>query len=232
MTVVYDNNPGQKKLIADWGFSCLIQGLEKTILFDTGSQGKILLENMDHLNINPTDIDIVLLSHFHRDHTGGLEALLDKCAFEVWIPESFPLNFREHIQKKGSEVILTTGRQKIIPRAFTTGIIEGWIKEQSLVLESPQGLIIMTGCAHPRIINIIHIVEKQWDQNIYMALGGFHLTGFSDNEIREIIFEFQNLGIKKAGPCHCSGLDARRLFHEIYEENYISIAVGTTILIP
>jgi 7,8-dihydropterin-6-yl-methyl-4-(beta-D-ribofuranosyl)aminobenzene 5'-phosphate synthase len=151
---------------------------------------------------------------------------------DVWIPESFPLNFREHIQKNGSQVILTKGRQQIIPGAFTTGIIEGWIKEQSLVLESSQGLIIMTGCAHPRIINIIHTVAKQWDQNIYMALGGFHLTGFSDHEILEIISEFQNFNIKKAGPCHCSGKDARRLFHEIYEENYVHIDVGTTISIP
>jgi len=49
MTIVYDNTALGENLRADWGFSCFIQGLKKSILFDTGTDGKILLSNMDKL---------------------------------------------------------------------------------------------------------------------------------------------------------------------------------------
>ncbi len=78
ITVVYDNNPFMKGLQTDWGFACLV-GVGKTmILFDTGDKGNILLSNMEKLGIDPQTIDLVFLSHFHHDHTGGLNELLHK----------------------------------------------------------------------------------------------------------------------------------------------------------
>lgn len=69
MTIVYDNNALQERLAADWGFSCLVKGLEKSILFDTGRDGRTLLSNMEKLGISPAEIDLVFLSHEHKDHT-------------------------------------------------------------------------------------------------------------------------------------------------------------------
>jgi 7,8-dihydropterin-6-yl-methyl-4-(beta-D-ribofuranosyl)aminobenzene 5'-phosphate synthase len=63
MTIVYDNNPFDEKLERDWGFSCFIKGLEKSILFDTGTNGRSLLSNMEKLGILPEEIDLVFLSH-------------------------------------------------------------------------------------------------------------------------------------------------------------------------
>ena len=73
LKIVYDNEAlkGYKK---DWGFSCLVEG-EKNILFDTGAKADILLENMKKMGIDVKKIDAVVLSHNHRDHTGGLSAL-------------------------------------------------------------------------------------------------------------------------------------------------------------
>ena len=78
MTIVYDNNRFDPRLRTAWGFSCVVRGLEKTILFDTGGDGRTLLGNMTQLGIEPAEVDIVVLSHIHGDHTGGLERFLEK----------------------------------------------------------------------------------------------------------------------------------------------------------
>jgi 7,8-dihydropterin-6-yl-methyl-4-(beta-D-ribofuranosyl)aminobenzene 5'-phosphate synthase len=91
ITVSYDNNPYKERLTAAWGFSCVIRGTEKTILFDTGGDGSILLANMEELGINPKEIDLVVLSHIHGDHVGGLSSFLEKNPeVVVYLPKSFP----------------------------------------------------------------------------------------------------------------------------------------------
>ncbi len=230
MTVVYDNNPSSEKLQADWGFSCFIKGLEKSILFDTGKEGKILLSNMENLGIHPDAIDLVFLSHEHKDHTGGLNALLSKNSkIEVWLPNFFSSIFKNMIKNKGASVREVTSFKKICNGAYTTGIIKGWIKEQSLILNAEKGLILLTGCAHPRIVKIIATVKELLKENIHVALGGFHLAAYDESEINEIIEQFQNSRVKKVGPCHCTGDEARRLFAEEYKEDFIEIGVGKEI---
>lgn len=232
MTAVYDNNPFDKKLDNDWGFSCFIKGLEKSILFDTGTNGYILLSNMEKLGIRPEDIDVVLLSHDHRDHTGGLDALLTRNSkIDVWLPEFFSSSFKDAIKKKGGTVKEVGNFQKICEKAYTSGVIPGWIKEQSLILDTDKGLIVITGCAHPRITKIIATVKELLKKDIYMVFGGFHLAGFNEGEIKEIIGQFQASGIKKVGPCHCSGDEARRLFAEEYKDDFIEIGAGKKIKI-
>ena len=230
MTVVYDNSSLDKKLRKDWGFSCFIKGLEKSILFDTGTKGRILLSNMETLQISPDEVDLVFLSHAHGDHTGGLDMLLSHHPnIEVWLPEFFSSSFKEEAKRKGATIIEVENFQKICGGAYTTGIITGWIKEQSLILDTNEGPIVLTGCAHPRIIHIISKVKELLKRNIYMVFGGFHLAGFNDKEIKEIIKDFRAQGVKKVGPCHCSGNEARRLFAAEYGDNYIKIGVGKEI---
>jgi len=230
MTVVYDNNAFGENLKADWGFSCLIRGLEKSVLFDTGTNGKILLSNMEKLGIHPGEIDTVFLSHEHKDHTGGLEALLNlNSSVEVWLPNFFSSSFKNKIKNKGSTVREVTNFQEICEGAYSSGIIEGWIKEQSLILNTGKGLILITGCAHPRIVKIIDRVKKLLKKNIHMVFGGFHLAAYNENEINEIIWQFQDSRVKKVGPCHCTGDEARRLFAEEYKDDFIEIGVGKVI---
>ena len=232
ITIVYDNNPYDKNLRTDWGFSCFISGLSKTLLFDTGASGQILLSNMKKLGISPRSIDVILLSHEHKDHTGGLEAMLaENPNLEVWMPDFFAVSLKEIVRKSGARLVEVHDFQKICDGACTTGVIQGWIKEQSLVLESPQGLILMTGCAHPRIVNIIDRVKELIGKDIHLALGGFHLAGFPKKEIREIIAHFREAGVKKVGPCHCSGDEARKLFKEEYGKDFVRIGVGRRIQI-
>jgi 7,8-dihydropterin-6-yl-methyl-4-(beta-D-ribofuranosyl)aminobenzene 5'-phosphate synthase len=232
LTIVYDNNPYKNSLQTDWGFSCLVHGFEKSILFDTGTKPKILLHNMEKLGIRPGLIDCVLLSHFHKDHTGGLSKLMKlNPEIEVWLPEFFPEDFKAEIVSAGASIVEVTGHQKICDGVFTTGIINGWIKEQSLVLDTSGGLVVVTGCAHPRLTNILSEVKSLFDKNIYAALGGFHLTGFQKDEIEDVIQTLKTLGLQKIGPCHCTGESARKMFSDVYKEDFIEVGVGREVVI-
>jgi 7,8-dihydropterin-6-yl-methyl-4-(beta-D-ribofuranosyl)aminobenzene 5'-phosphate synthase len=230
MSVVYDNNPADQRLEADWGFSCFVEGPGKSILFDTGANGQILLSNMEKLGIHPEKVDVVVLSHAHRDHTGGLEDLLARNSkIEVWLPHFFTPDFKDGVRKKGAKIIEVEASGEICEGAYTSGVIEGWIKEQSLVLDTKKGLILMTGCAHPRITNILARVKELFKKDIFLAMGGFHLAGFDKAEIEGIIGRFRDLGVQKVGPCHCSGDETRALFYEEYKDDFIKIGVGKEI---
>lgn len=230
LSVVYDNKAYDEKLKADWGFACLVEGLEKTILFDCGADGRILLANMEKLGIPPARLDVVVLSHKHRDHFGGLGALLSTHSkIEVWLPHAFGPLYRIRLRAKGAQVIDVEASRKICEDAYTTGVIEGWMNEQSLVLETERGLVLVTGCAHPGIIRIIDRVRDQFKKDLFLALGGFHLGRHQPEEIREIIRKFRFENIRQVGPAHCSGDEARALFREAYREDFLDIGVGKTI---
>jgi 7,8-dihydropterin-6-yl-methyl-4-(beta-D-ribofuranosyl)aminobenzene 5'-phosphate synthase len=231
-TVVYDNNPYNSVLKTDWGFSCFVEGAQKNILFDTGTHGNILLSNLNELSIDPRDIEIVVLSHFHRDHTGGLSALLKKNPnITVYVPSFFPSPFKDSIKEAGASYVNIESFQKIVENVYTSGVISGWINEQSLILDSKKGLVLITGCAHPRIVNIIKTVKDLTKKEIYLTFGGFHLTGFEDPEIKEIIRSFKDQGVEKVGPSHCSGKEARELFQEAYGEDCILVGAGKKITV-
>ena len=90
VSIVYDNNLYDERLKTSWGYACLLRGLEKTVLFDTGGDGKILLDNMKKLDLDPSDVEIIVLSHFHWDHTGGLKEFLKlNNDVDVVMPPSF-----------------------------------------------------------------------------------------------------------------------------------------------
>jgi len=228
--IVYDNNRYDDRLKTDWGFSCYLEGLEKTILFDTGGKGKILISNLEKMGLSPEKIQVVVLSHIHGDHTGGLEELLSRNSrIEVWLPEYFPENFKEGVRKKGARLVEVSKTRQICRGAFTSGVIEGRISEQALVLDTDRGLVVITGCAHPGIVKILTEVKKSFQKDFYLVFGGFHLGGVSNAEIESIISQFKILGVKKAGPTHCSGDLARKLFADRFGEDYIRVGVGQEI---
>ena len=233
ISIVYDNHSWKNGLSPDWGFSCLVKSPDLSVLFDTGASGKILLFNMAKMGINPKDIDVVVLSHLHRDHTGGLETLLEKNPkIEVWAPDFFPEDFKNTVKRSGATLRSTHQFQEIRKNVYTTGIIPGWIKEQSLLLDSIQGIIVITGCAHPRIVKILSKTKELIDKDIYMAMGGFHLAGFAPNEIKDILASFKDMGVKKVAPCHCTGSEAIKSFKETYAQSFIDIGVGREIILP
>ena len=233
IAVTYDNNPYDDRLRTAWGFSCLLRLPEKTILFDTGGDSSILLDNMDQLQIDPKEIDIVVLSHIHGDHVGGLGGILNQNSdVTVYLPASFPQSLKEDVKLYGAEVKEIHEPRELFDGVYTTGELNGGIKEQSLIVKTDEGLVIITGCAHPGVVNVVQKAREIAGDRVYLLLGGFHLGGASASKIESIIDSFEQLGVERVAPCHCSGDSARRLLREHYGEGYIECGVGRRVTLP
>ncbi len=232
ITVIYDNNPYKEGLETSWGFSCVITGTEKNILFDMGGNGQLLLENMSKTGINANDIDIVVLSHIHGDHTGGLEEFLrENPKVTVFLPESFPKEFKAKVTFLTTGVVEVDKQTEICKNVYSTGQLGASIKEQGLVLRTEKGLVVVTGCAHPGIVEMVKAAKSLFDEQVLLVMGGFHLEWATKGKIEKIIKDFKDMNVKYAGPCHCTGNKARSIFAEHFGDNYINIGVGKTIRI-
>jgi 7,8-dihydropterin-6-yl-methyl-4-(beta-D-ribofuranosyl)aminobenzene 5'-phosphate synthase len=230
MTIVYDNNIRDPRLTNDWGFACIINTPTEKILFDTGENGNILLSNMEILGVDPKEIDLVFLSHIHSDHTGGLTDFLKKNPkVTVYYPHSFPAELKNQIVSLGAKAVVIRKPQQIASGVFSTGEMGEQIKEQSLVIKSSRGLLIITGCSHPGIIKIIKRAQEIGQAKPYLVLGGFHLKGMSAPHINKIIEAFKSSGVQQVGPAHCSGRVTRSLFEKAYGNNYIPAGAGTIV---
>lgn len=232
LTILYDNNAYDERLETAWGFSCLVEGVEKTILFDTGGEGALLLRNMQLRGINPGTVDVVVISHVHGDHVGGLASFLrENPAATVYLPQSFPASIKNAVKEAGAGLVEVHESVEICEHVSSTGELGNGIKEQALVIETAQGLVVITGCAHPGVVNIVHQAKELTGGQVHLVLGGFHLGGASRAMIKGIVEEFQRMGVQRVAPCHCSGDVARRLFEEAYGADFIPAGVGSRLLV-
>jgi 7,8-dihydropterin-6-yl-methyl-4-(beta-D-ribofuranosyl)aminobenzene 5'-phosphate synthase len=230
ITVLFDNYRIESEFETSWGFSCLVEGTEKTILFDTGGEADILKHNVDQAGIDLETIDLVFISHYHHDHTGGMPAIKEISEnLPVYINRTFSSGVKSDIEELGCEVIETTDPIELCRGVYSTGDIDGDINEQALVVKTDRGLVVITGCAHPGIVKIAELAKEKFDEDILLAMGGFHLRGTSDDALKEIVTEMKNLGVQYIAPSHCSGDNARRQFEEAFGEHYIDSGVGKVI---
>jgi len=230
ITVVFDNYPYRKDLKDSWGFACVVRGAEKTILFDTGGDGAILMGNLEKLKIDPQGVDAVVLSHAHGDHTGGLNAFLRaNPRVEVYAPGSFPESFKADVRATGAKLVEVSGALEICDGVWSTGEAGQGVSEESLALRTDRALTLVTGCAHPGIVSIIERAKKLLGGEVLLAMGGFHLRSESEAGLKKIFNRFRELGVQRAGPSHCSGDRTRELFKKEYGEDFVKIGVGYTV---
>ena len=201
MRIVYDNE-AQTGFESDWGFSCMIETGDRNLLFDTGSSRDILAFNLQQLHVQTEAIDTIVLSHEHGDHTGGLDTVLHP-GVTVFVPSSFSRSFK-HAVAQVAEVVDVTLPREIVPGVCTTGELGAWQKEQSLVLDTPKGMVVVTGCAHPGLEAILAAAATFGV--LYGVIGGFHSFNRLEH-LREL-----DLIV----PCHCTA--HKREIMELYPE--------------
>ncbi len=231
--ILFENKRISNAFFLGWGVSYLI---EDRILFDTGEEWDSLLNNMNVMDVAMNDIKKVVISHEHFDHTGGLWEILRKNhGLDLYICQGFDRRFKDKAKLYGCNIVeIGDSFTRITDNIYTTGQIEtalgfDYIVEQSLVLDTDKGLTIVTGCAHPGIINIVKRVKENMKKDIYLVMGGFHLLDEPVKKIEGVINELKTLGVRYVGPSHCTGEDAERIFKESYMGNFIDIKAGKTI---
>jgi len=207
ITIIYDNETSEKELVSDWGFSCLIESMGKKILFDTGASADILLHNMKILGIDPFVVDDIFISHSHYDHLGGLSTILSINPADVYIPASCPEPLT------AGKVIKVKEELKIHKDIFSTGELKGI--EQSLLINHDKGVVVITGCSHPGVGEILKSAYHHGD--VLALIGGLH--GFSQFKLLKDL-EF-------VCPAHCTKF--KQKIKKLYPDKYVEGGVGKVI---
>jgi 7,8-dihydropterin-6-yl-methyl-4-(beta-D-ribofuranosyl)aminobenzene 5'-phosphate synthase len=231
LTVVYDNVFYRKGLRKDWGFSCLVEGLDKTILFDAGRYDNYFMSNLSKLKIDPNRIDELFISHHHPDHIGGTMKLLGiRNEINVSLVKSFPSGFKKAVKKASAKLTEVHQPRIISKNCLSTGELKNFVKnEHSLVVLTNKGSIIITGCAHPGVIEIVERAKMITNKEVLLVVGGFHLIMDSGSSIRRMALRFKELGVRHVAPSHCSGDEALKIFAEVYGDKFIKSGVGRKI---
>jgi len=229
--VVFDNNSHTPGLEAGWGFACLVRGAGRTILFDTGADGEVLLSNMEAMGIDPGAVEVVVISHAHSDHAGGLGAFLGaNPAVTVYVPASAAAELGERVERAGAVLVPVAGPLEICAGAHSTGEMAGRMNEQSLVLAAEGGPVVLTGCAHPGLVAILERVRQIHGGSAFpLVAGGFHLRDLDETELHAVLARLRDLEVRRAGPCHCSGDLTREVFHREYGGDYVDLGVGASV---
>ena len=206
VTVVYDDCLSKPAMKTGWGFSCLIETeSQPPLLFDTGADGATLLHNMKQLNIDPDNIGVIVLSHAHSDHTGGLLAILERNRHaEIYIPASVM------VELPGRKVIRVSQPTPITKAIFSTGELKG--VEQSLAVRAKSGILVITGCSHPGVGVILDVASLQGE--LCGIIGGLH--GFRNFE------KLRDLSL--ICPCHCT--QHKYKLKELFPEQYVMCGAG------
>lgn len=249
LTTIAENTSARVGLVGEWGLSILVEDGEHRFLLDTGA-GQSTVANADALGVDLAAVDAIVLSHGHRDHTGGLLPVLQRIGREVrvvghprlWDPKydrdrktgryryaGVP-HAREALESAGARFELAAGPTWLTPDIVASGeepmatdfeavwdrlflrtgsgfVGDPMLDDQSLYIRSDLGLIVVLGCGHRGMINIIrHGLSLTGADRVYMVVGGTHLGPAPEPQVARTVESLQAMGVSWVGVSHCTGL--------------------------
>jgi len=208
--IVFDNRSIKNEFLEGFGFSALIYNYftGNFLLFDTGGNSEILIHNFKSLNIDIKEIKKIIISHDHFDHSGGLEGIYNiNSEIEIYIPFETYTNYKSKFPN--SKINKISNSIVIEKNVYSSGQLGTSLKEQAIYLKTLKNeIIILVGCAHPGLENII--VDANKFGNIKAIIGGFH-------NFRKYSY-LKN--IQFIGACHCTTHinDIKKRFPNQYKE--------------
>jgi 7,8-dihydropterin-6-yl-methyl-4-(beta-D-ribofuranosyl)aminobenzene 5'-phosphate synthase len=231
--IIYDNTSVSQDYAPDWGFAALVSHRGRHILFDAGRKADLFMGNFRKLGIDLRSVSQVLISHEHADHTGGVSRLAPlNPGLIFYFLDRFPPGVYEDARKAGISPKRATGPFELAPGVYSTGAVDGAPPEQSLLIETTQGLVIVTGCSHPGIAKIIETAEKQRGKDsVRLLIGGFHMLKHSPEQIAATVSRLRQLKVSAIMPAHCTGELAIAKFREAYGAKFDTAGAGKRIVL-
>ena len=227
LTVLFDNYLYEADCQTEWGYSCLIETPEKTILFDTGGDPTVLAHNIETLDVDVQEIDCIVLSHEHWDHIGGLEVILgQKSNIPVYVPGDFPYHVMSSIRSMGGECVELGNATKITDSITVTDTLNGPPVEHSLIIKTSDGIILVTGCSHPGVQKLARNAYELTENTIQLVIGGYHLGSATNYMLDRTCDELDEIGVERVSATHCTGDDSIQYFRDRYGDNFIESGVG------
>ena len=165
MKILFDNYNSNQSCQFLWGFSTYFE--EYKLLFDTGSNGRVLVKNMKKLGVDVSEIKYMFITHSHWDHIGGIDSILElNPNITLFIPSSLSKHLIKDLKTLAKEVIICTKRpQHLFDTLYTTGLLGDEMPEQSLIIKEDETKVI-TGCGHFGIQNIVKIAANVINKKI------------------------------------------------------------------
>jgi 7,8-dihydropterin-6-yl-methyl-4-(beta-D-ribofuranosyl)aminobenzene 5'-phosphate synthase len=260
LTYLYgDREPLKPKLQRAWGLVTLVEFDGKRILFDTGGDPKVLQNNLQSLGIDPKTFDLIVISHEHWEMVGGAEYLLGiKPSLPVISTETVIELLSSYNDKWNLEKL--SGSKQITPNIILMQLRSKprhggpfGIDEIHIVLKTKQGLVILQGCGHPEVVNIMQKTQsKTNEKQVYLISGGtrmldpgtvVNLPGgglfsvpqphpYSDADINNIADQLLAAGVQNIVPTHCTGARAEGILAKKFGAKYINEKLGMSIPLP
>lgn len=272
ITTLIENKPGiNPQLYYEHGLSLYIEAGKIKILFDTGQSGDFL-KNAELLKVDLGNLNYVLLSHGHYDHSGGFEKFANKFKepYKLIVGKKFFYSKYKFIEEGNykyngnsfdenfiyknnisinyvkddiyyiSENIMVFSNFKssndfeLLNKKFRIKhnekyILDKFSDEIALAVKVDKGLVVIVGCSHVGIVNILETIMKRTNMPIYGVIGGTHLVEADDLRLNKTIDFFKENDIKVLGMSHCTGEKAIERIKTQFEERFIYNSTGNII---
>ena len=134
--------------------------------------------------------------------------------------------YRKTLSEYGIEPVDIAGSAEICPGVWSTGVLDRGTPEQSLVIATDRGAVVVTGCAHPGIVDITARARDIVQRDPLLVMGGFHLGQADRAELERVVSSLKELGVRYVAPSHCTGGDAIEAFRKSFGERFIEGGAG------
>lgn len=271
LTILSENTSGSEELEHEHGLSIYIETAERQILFDTGA-GCGFKNNAQKLGVDLSEVDVLVISHGHYDHGGGLRTFLEvnshakiyihKQAFEahyskrtervpfIGLDQTLLPNERfvfcgDHVAiDENIEVFSRVKSKRLFPSCNATLLMkrgddlvpDDFAHEQNMVIQQNGKTMLIAGCAHKGIVNIVDACKDRLGQYPDYVIGGFHLSRPRGNQSEasdavDAIGEYLVSTPSRFFTCHCTGMENYQRLKRILGEKIQSISTGDRISI-
>ncbi|MCS7128227.1 MAG: MBL fold metallo-hydrolase [Sulfolobales archaeon] len=228
VTVIVNDESVKPKLKTMHGLSLLIEAYGRVILFDLGPSSEALQYNADLLGVDLSLVDALVISHLHSDHVGGAPYLgWIAPSTKSYLPYATGCSFTQYIRRNGLNPVEVLDWIQVYPGVHISKSIHGPPWEQSLVIETPSGNILFTGCCHPGLETLVSEVERKIGK-VRAVIGGLHLSRAPTNVVERAAVYLLSKRIVSI-PLHCSGRELLEYLNKVNPSLIIKAGAGSQI---